>query len=645
MTTAVSSLCRKNPHAPCDEQMPYWVEFQLVDEQGDPVANMPWTAESSHPVSGQADDFTHTGQSDADGLIHIDMPHGLELKLTLDSNQLTEEMEKRSLRVGRDPIKDSTVRPKAEKNGHVWHYAVVGELCHQQPDLKLSVGEELPLFHFPISSSFQGVKIRTNELEKRHVIEICPFRAWELILHHQNDYSMADSINLGLTSDLAYDDIDVVTKFFLSKCQDLSSIPSRKIGQSNINALVTDVPYSDRYACPVGFDSAKADQPEGDTQLYYVHNKTKVIVAWRGTASMTDGITDASFRPVDADSCNTKIECTSLVPVGKVHTGFWEGYSVIDKLFHEKLELLNDLAENLELYICGHSLGGSLALIHSAKLKNSNPLLYTYGMPRTFTKNAVDNLSGIIHYRHVNDQDPVPSVPPEANLDNILYKIWGPLGTTLGFLWSVAELTAWQLVEWGDCFWHHGNTVAFLTTTQSRKWQQCSIQLPYPRNCMTIQTRLPEKVKLYLVPSLALQEANLSGTDQKDFKASLTQEDLKEFFPEGVNPNRGIPANIGNHLLTSYMPYINNKMLELVYAQELSDGKVYNEHAERVKSFVLQMNTYSSEIPKNEFSRNEKFLALENLLNNALSSTLSAAYGADALKRFGHYGEEDLENV
>lgn len=262
MTTAVSSLCRKNPHAPCEEQMPYWVEFQLVDEQNAPVANMPWIAESSHPVSGPVDNFTHSGQSDANGLIHIDMPHGLELKLTLDSNQLTKEMEKRSLRVGRDPLKDSIVRPKAEGSGYVWRYAVVGELCHEKPDLEQRDGEELPLFHFPISSSFKGVKVRTNELEKRHVIEICPFRVWELVLHHQNDYSMANAINLGLTSDLAYDDIDIITKYFINQCQDLSTIPSRKIGKSTINALVVDVPYSDRYFLPIDIDSTKADDPE-----------------------------------------------------------------------------------------------------------------------------------------------------------------------------------------------------------------------------------------------------------------------------------------------------------------------------------------------------------------------------------------------
>jgi hypothetical protein len=57
------------------------------------------------------------------------------------------------------------------------------------------------------------------------------------------------------------------------------------------------------------------------------------------------------------------------------------------------------------------------------------------------------------------------------------------------------------------------------------------------------------------------------------------------------------------------------------------------------------MDHYSSETPKNEFDRNKKFLSLEDLLKNSLSSTISAASGCDALKRFGHYGEEDIENV
>ncbi|WPM84450.1 hypothetical protein QNH14_17195 [Apirhabdus apintestini] len=79
-------------------------------------------------------------------------------------------------------------------------------------------------------------------------------------------------------------------------------------------------------------------------------------------------------------------------------------------------------------------------------------MLYTYGMPRTFTKEAVQQLSEITHFRHVNDNDPVPAVPPEASLDNALYNLWGPLGKTLGMLWSVGELLAYQAISWGIAF-------------------------------------------------------------------------------------------------------------------------------------------------------------------------------------------------
>lgn len=246
MTTAISSLCRKNPHAPCDEQMPYWVEFQLVDEQGEPVANMPWNVESAHPASGPVEGFTYSGQSDADGLIRVDMPHGLELRLTLDGNKLATEMEKRALRVSRDAENDSVVRPEAEEKGYIWHYTVIGELCQSAPDLELRPGEMLPAYHFPAKTAFKGFKFRTNELEKRHVIEICPFRAWELVLHHQKDYSIANGINLGAAATLAYAndstlDTVSITRFFINQCQDLSRLPQLYKDGSAWNTLVQDV--------------------------------------------------------------------------------------------------------------------------------------------------------------------------------------------------------------------------------------------------------------------------------------------------------------------------------------------------------------------------------------------------------------------
>lgn len=673
MTTAVSSLCRKNPHAPCEEQMPYWVEFQLVDEQNDPVANMPCTVESFHPVSGPVDNYTYTGQSDADGLIRINMPHGLELRLTLDGEQLATEMEKRSLRVGRDAQQDSLARPKAEENGYIWHYVVIGELCRTLPSVKLRKGEVWPPFHFPADKTMKGLTIRSNQLEKRHVIEICPFRAWELVLHHQKDYSLANAINLGGGACLAYADDNVfdeksITRFFINQCQDLKQLPKFHKGNNIYNALVCDVPYSDRYNPPVFMDTSKntdrsvsgagstqknvssskstTGNADGDTQLYYVYNSDKVIISWRGTASLYDVGTDLSFSPVTTELCNVdKTECKELLPIGKVHDGFWRGYSRISKKYENEMSNLLRLAGRLELYICGHSLGGALALIQAAVLRDIDPLLYTYGMPRTFTKNAIQQLSSITHYRHVNDNDPVPAVPPEANVDNELYNLWGPVGSILGMTWSVGELMAYQLKSWGDCFWHHGKIVAFFTATQFREWKECKISFPEPAGCITLSGPLPIAAKLYLVPSLAEVESEEAGKRQYEYKKSLTAHDLNKYFPEEQNPSRFADLTFGDHFMTSYMPYINNKILGLIDEKGLSKKKHFTEHAENIEKFKEQISEEQKSIPQTELKRNELFLLLENKLDVALNATLSMKEGGNVLERFALYGEEDMENA
>ncbi|EOZ1470885.1 MULTISPECIES: hypothetical protein [Enterobacter] len=223
----------------------------------------------------------------------------------------------------------------------------------------------LPAYHFPANTAFKGFKFRTDELEKRHVIEICPFRAWELVLHHQKDYSIANGINLGAAAMLAYADdstLDTVsiTRFFINQCQDLSRLPQLYKDGSAWNMLVQDVPYSKRYYPPVFIDTSRDTSPkvdekgtlgtvktqddtattkaDGDTQLYYVYNEDKLIVAGRGTASLFDVGTDLAFRPVKSKLCDIdKTQCTPLLPAGKVHTGFWSGYNRVEKKFSKEV--------------------------------------------------------------------------------------------------------------------------------------------------------------------------------------------------------------------------------------------------------------------------------------------------------------------
>ncbi|WP_439413018.1 lipase family protein [Enterobacter ludwigii] len=649
MTTSFTAVKRRSPNAPAGKQRPYWVEVQLVDEANVAVAGIPWTLESHHPYDGHIEEFTHTGVSDTTGLIRVDMPYGLPLRLKLAAQPLADEMEKRALRPGRDAQEHSLVRQPAEDAGYVWHYAVIGELCDDYPNIEKRDGEPFPpLFHFPAETALKGIDIQTRDLEKRHVIEICPFRAWELVLHHQKGYSIANAINLGGAACLAYadnntKDIKSIPQFFINQCQDLSASPVFYKSNYKNNSLVHDVPFSQRYQVPVFLDTGNAAEPEGDTRLFYVYNQQSIIVSWRGTASGTDGITDGTFRPIKSESCDTKMQCADLLPAGKVHEGFWEAYSLAIRKFNDKIDEVKQLALDKDLFIAGHSLGGALALIHAIELKAHNPLLYTYGMPRTFTRDALLQLADIIHFRHVNDTDPVPGVPPEANVDNAFYDLWGPIGSTLGALWSTVELSAYQVVKWGDCYWHHGSPVIFLTATQSRMYRECKRTLPEPAGCITIKNALPIKAKLYLVPELMLSDVQEAGEKQKVFIEKLTKDDVDKLIPVGGNPDRGLPVDFVNHFMTSYMPYINNKLLELIDAAKLSGDKRFAEHQDNIEKFKSQMARNKDEIPEDEFQRNEIFLTLESMLYLSLAPTKVMVNGPAALERFCIKAEEIIE--
>ncbi|WP_424475897.1 lipase family protein, partial [Pseudomonas viridiflava] len=136
--------------------------------------------------------------------------------------------------------------------------------------------------------------------------------------------------------------------------------------------------------------TAQAVPPEGDTQLFYVISATQVLVAWRGTemSGFADLNTDVTFRPVApevAADCEPKVPCANLTPEGSMHLGFRNAFEVARRIYAKDLgKDVSDGARFRELFICGHSLGGALGLVHAAALKDLNPLLYTYGMPRTF---------------------------------------------------------------------------------------------------------------------------------------------------------------------------------------------------------------------------------------------------------------------
>jgi hypothetical protein len=648
----------------CGKKKQHWIEFQLLDEQGEPLANLPWRAVNDATRAACAPEYL--GQSDTHGVIRIEGLHPIPITLLMAADPLAEQLQTRRLRAERaEPpspgLADRTplygpqrpgfspIEQQAYAAGHGYHYLRIGQLCDRLPTLDPPVEnpKQPPAFHFP-DPGFGGFTVSDEELDRRHVLEICPLRAWSLVLHHQAEYSLANAYNLALMSVLAYSKLPEqergsVEEFFEQQCLDLSRTPQLWDNGQPAPCLVTDVPFNDRYTIVEPLDTSKVDPPEGDTQLFYAISASQVLVAWRGTEMgfpFTDLATDVTFRPVKpevAANCEPKVSCPDLTPQGRVHLGFREAFEVARRIYAEHLgKTIPENIEGKELFICGHSLGGALGLIHATVLKDKNPLLYTYGMPRTFTLKAIQSLSEVKHFRHVNDTDTIPSVPPEAELDNHLYNLYGPLGTTLGFTWSLLQLASSPLFKYDDPFCHHGEIAVFFKTDQHRQTQ--GSRYPAYRNKdglgapyhTTISYRLPEMAKLYLVPSLSEDDNQKIKQAQGDLTRSLTIESRSTHFPPHGNPKPGRLTGLGNHFMSKYLPYIYGQLLESISAER---DPLLERQTQR-QAFERQMKEHAGSTPEDQLARNRLFLELQNQLGKALHITEKAEGGAEALQRF-----------
>ena len=645
----------------CGKQIQHWVEFQLVDELGQPLASLPYRAANEASRGGYVPEFA--GYTDAEGVIRLEGLHPLPITLWVGADLLAEQLQTRRLRavraeprrpgVGdRTPLYGpqragfSPVEKAALAKGHDYQYLRIGQLCDRRPIFQppLADPSQLPAFHFP-DETFSGFTVSGNQLDRRHVLEVCPFRAWSLVLHHQEGYSLVNAYNLGLMSILAYSnrgegDLGSVKELFERQCLDLSRTPRVWDSGQAWPCVVEDVPFRDRYLEVEPLDTAKAVPPEGHTQLFYAVSASQVLVAWRGTEmeGLADLITDATFRPVRPEIsalCEPKVPCPDLTSLGSVHLGFRDAFEVARRIY--TVELGKTILEGIgkkKLFICGHSLGGALGLIHAASLLKHNPLLYTYGMPRTFTLLAVQYLGDLWHFRHVNDTDLIPRVPPEADLDNDLYNAFGPIGTALGFGRSLQKAAQGMVIKHENAFSHHGKIAMFFRAEQHH-YQEIVAYPAYRRPDGapirgTITAALPEKAKLYLVPSLSETDEHEAEEATQLFNASLSPEYRARYFPHYSNTPVGRMLRIGDHFMSQYQPYIHNQLLESINParEPLLERQIQR------RKFEQQIKDYYGRVPEEELARNRVFLDLQRLVDKALRVTKQADGGNEALERF-----------
>ncbi|KWR68521.1 hypothetical protein ATO50_04860 [Aeromonas hydrophila] len=620
------------------KMLKYEAEIKLVDELGQPLPNLPYVLWVGH---GPKKIIRQGTQSSGDGVIvEKELPPG-PLYLMLQADPLAEVLQEphRHLRLSRSDY-GTPVQREAEQQGRLPRYARFGQLVDRLPALFEEEQQKakdkrhpLPPYHFPhgdpakASAARRPLYIFTKAGARsiKITLEITPLRAWVLMLEHSPEYNLGNAHNLALMAHLAYAGGDVneantkrvkekrktdpkyipsaserahsITHFFVEQMQDLSRLPYG-INALSKAALVKDVPYRDRYETPIFIDCTElGEQGEAppsdmvggsyDTQFFYVQRPEELIVSWRGTASLSDGLTDGNFTPVPCQGMN-------IADQGKAHEGFYNQFAAVTK--HPKpsiAKVYTDIANSLtgkKLFICGHSLGGALALLHAASLKAKNPLLYSYGMPRTLTESALRELT-FPHFRHRNERDKVTSLPPGRGVDTPLARV-----PVIGKVTSTAAL----LVPDKDPYAHHGKLVHFdYTDTRYRLRQERGQDVMAP---------LPVQTKLLVVPHLAA-EGKVSMPKE-------AKEALAKAYPAGDNPSHGGGAHASSHGSGEYAGYLQHRFLGLLDGQQ----NLPDPYVTKLAKYVSTLKDYKEKIAPEVNRREHGAAQIDNQLKSLLPS-------------------------
>ncbi|WP_157188040.1 lipase family protein [Aeromonas veronii] len=616
----------------------YEAEIKLVDELGQPLPNLPYVLWVGH---GPKKIIRQGKQSSGDGVIvEKELPPG-PLYLMLEADALADVLQEphRHLRLSRSDY-GTPVQREAEQQGRLPRYARFGQLVDRLPALFEEEQQKakdkrhpLPPYHFPhgdpakASAARRPLYIFTKAGARsiKITLEITPLRAWVLMLEHSPEYNLGNAHNLALMAHLAYAGGDVneantkrvkekrktdpkyipsaserahsITHFFVEQMQDLSRLPYG-INALSKAALVKDVPYRERYETPIFIDCTElGEQGEAppsdmiggsyDTQFFYVQRPEELIVSWRGTASLSDGLTDGNFTPVPCQGMN-------IADQGKAHEGFYNQFAAVNK--HPKpsiAKVYTDIANSLtgkKLFICGHSLGGALALLHAASLKAKNPLLYSYGMPRTFTESALRELT-FPHFRHRNERDKVTSLPPGRGVDTPLARM-----PVIGKVTSAAAL----LVPDKDPYAHHGKLVHFDYTDTSYRLRQ--------ERGQDVMAPLPVQTKLLVVPHLA--------AEGKVNMPKEAKEALAKAYPSGDNPSHGGGAHASSHGSGEYAGYLQRRFLGLLDGQQ----NLPDPYVPKLAEYVSTLKDYKAKIAPEVNWREHGAAQIDNQLQSLLPS-------------------------
>lgn len=335
-----------------------------------------------------------------------------------------------------------------------------------------------------LASDQRGVALGCS---RHHVIEIKALRAYSPLLSREPEFCALNAYHLALMSTFVYAPFSTDKKPYTSSPPPYDSIGSighvlqnqlgRRVKPTQFNGagpyhmICEEVPYSKRLEImpydPLRYEKESQEgwknpedvhflydtESDTNTQAFITHNDKVVLISVRGTQEMlADASRDADARQVPFKEGE-----------GQAHRGFYGAFQAAKPFVERYLNAFYTGEQTL--IVCGHSLGGAIALLLAEWLRrkwSDNTLLYTYGAPRAGDAAFVKAAQPLTHHRIVNHNDPIPAVPlPWMDAE---WKLALP-GTALLFsspAAGIALLLAGLVNLQGAPYEHHGEQWHFM---------------------------------------------------------------------------------------------------------------------------------------------------------------------------------------
>ncbi|MCU1718976.1 lipase family protein [Pseudomonas sp. 5P_3.1_Bac2] len=326
-----------------------------------------------------------------------------------------------------------------------------------------------------------GVALKPNI---HYVLEVKALRAYSPMLSRAPEFCALNAYHLAVFSAFVY------APFSQPKQKNYKSLPppysaSGSIGNAlrellpkrikptqfnsaNYDLICEEVPYSkrlevmpydpERYADEAGQGWNNPEDvhflyhEDTETQAFITHNDKVILISLRGTQEKQDILRDIDARQVPYTEGD-----------GQAHRGFYEAFLAAKKFTQRYLDAFH--RPDHCIVICGHSLGGAIALLLAEWVRrqwSDNVQLYTFGSPRAGDRAFVQGAAALTHHRLVNHNDPVPGVP--FTWMDAEWKLALP-GTVALFsspLVGIALLLGGLLNLRGDPYEHHGEQRHFM---------------------------------------------------------------------------------------------------------------------------------------------------------------------------------------